>query len=91
MCYQGVHNWPPLWTQDTKRGTKTISGEVGVLTYVYSNTRVSNKCYLVIEYERENYVGALIFDNHPFCAQVALVLQSHVGRPIQEIGDLELP
>jgi len=90
MCYQRVHNWPPIWIQDTKQGAKTLKGEVGVLTYVYSNTRVSNKCYLVIEYEHENYIGSLIFDDHPFCTQVALVLQSQVGRPIEEIGNLEL-
>ena len=88
-----IYNWPPVWTQSSRDntylgGTKTLRGEVGVLRYV--NSRISNKCFLVIEHERERYVGCLIFSDLSFCALMRSVLQTHLGRPIQEIGDLDV-
>ena len=91
MICRGMRTWPPLWTCAKKNGTKAVSGEVGILTYVYANTRVSDKCYLVIEHEHEKYIGCLIFDDRSFCQQISLLLRSQIGRPIQAIGDLELP
>ena len=90
MSCRGIHNWPPLWTCAKKNGAKTVMGEVGVLKYVYANTRVSDKCYLVIEHEHENYIGCLTFDDRAFCAQVSLLLRSQIGRTIETIGDLDL-
>ncbi len=82
--------WPPLWTQWTRGGMKTIKGEVGVLRYVRSTEQLSEKCFLVIEYEREHYVGALLFDDSVSYSQVCALLQQHLGRSIKEIGDLEV-
>jgi hypothetical protein len=90
MSCRGTHNWPPVWTCAKKNGGKTATGEIGVLTYVYANTRVSDKCYLVIEHNKENYIGCLTFDDRPFCAQISLLLRSQIGRTIQAIGDLDL-
>jgi hypothetical protein len=86
----GIHTWPPVWTRVRTDGDNTIRGEVGLLKYVYSNPRVSNKCYLVIEHEHEKYVGALIFDDRASCNQVLSLLRNHLGRPIEEIGGLEI-
>lgn len=79
-----------MWTCAAKNGAKTVTGEVGVLTYVYANSRVSNKCYLIIEHEQQKYIGCLIFDDRSFCEQVSLLLRRQVGRTIQAIGDLDL-
>ena len=90
MSYGGVKNWPPVWTRTERQVVKTIKGEVGLLTYVHSNPMVSSKCYLVIEYEGETYVGTLIFDTHDFCKLVGQLLTFNLRRPITEIGDLDL-
>jgi len=91
MTYRGICNWPPVWTQP-RRGepAKTLRGEVGVLSYVYANENVSNKCYLVIRHDNEPYIGALIFSDLTVCQQITRVLRAQVGRTIQEIGDVDL-
>jgi len=90
MDHRTVPNWPPIWTRSLKEGVKTVRGEVGTLSYVYANELVSNKCYLVIDYQNESYVGTLIFDDSIFCGQITKLLRQHVGRAISEIGDLNV-
>src|SRR5256714_746205 len=90
MSRYGVPNWPPIWTQARKEGNKRVVGEVGVLRYVHANNKISHKCYLVIEYDREHYVGSLIFNDVAFCSQISKLLRDQVGRSVKEIGDLDL-
>ena len=67
MSYRGISSWPPVWTQTRKDSVKTITGEVGVLcAFQLQDFRQ----VLVIGYERETYVGTLIFDSHALCQQV---------------------
>jgi hypothetical protein len=89
MSYRHVRNWPPVWTQARKEANKTLRGEIGILRYVQGGP-TSNKCYLVIDYYSEYFVGTLIFDDLSFSAQVADLLQKQVGRSIKEIGDIDL-
>jgi hypothetical protein len=79
-----------VWTQVKNDQTKTVKGEVGTLKYVHALTKLSDKCFLVIEYANEKYVGCLIFDDKTFCAQVCVLLQRNLGRAISDIGDLDL-
>ena len=90
MHPQGYQNWPPLWTLTQKDKTKTLTGEVGVLTYVYANDRVSTKCYLVMNHEQEHYIGCMTFDERSFCTKFVALLRKHIGHSIKEIGDLEI-
>jgi hypothetical protein len=91
MSYHRVSNWPPVWTKGIKkRDTKTVVGEVGILRYVHYYRLPAHKCYLVIEYQHEYFVGALIFDDPSFCAQIAEILQQQIGHSIKEIGDLDI-
>jgi hypothetical protein len=90
MSYRGLRNWPPVWTQTRDDNVKTVKGEIGVLTYVYSNPRMSSRCFLVIDYEGDPYVGALIFESHTFCDQITHLLWGQINRSIREIGNLNL-
>ena len=90
MSYRGVRNWPPVWTLTRKESAGTLRGEVGVLKYVHYNTIMSNKCFLVIDFQAESYIGSLIFKDHSFCKQISHVLVDHIGRPIKDIGDLDV-
>ena len=89
MKYHGLPNWPPVWTRTKRDSVKTVRGEVGVLNYVHANFRISGKCYLVMDYEGETYVGTLIFESHAFCKQVCELLNHHLKWSIQAIGDLD--
>ena len=84
-------NWPPVWAQAVKDGGKTVEGEIGILKYALTDRRLSNKCFLVIEHGNERYNGTLSFDDTRFFLLVSHLLKNHVGRPIKEIGDLDLP
>jgi hypothetical protein len=92
MRRHGIANWPPVWTQAKKEDNKSMRGEFGVLRYVHWNsmTAGSNRCYLVMEYNREHYVGSLIFDDATFCRQIATLLQAHIGEAISDIGGLDV-
>ena len=91
MSYRGVRNWPPVWTLAARNGSVlTLMGEVGVLKYVHSNSLMSNKCFLVIDFQDEAYIGSLIFKDHSFCDQISHLLRDHIGRSIKDIGDLDL-
>ena len=90
MRRHGIANWPPVWSQAKKENNKALRGEFGVLRYVHWNSAGSNKCYLVIEYNKEHYVGALIFDDATLCRQIAIILQAHIGESIHDIGSLDL-
>lgn len=91
MRRHGIANWPPVWTQPKREKNKSMRGEFGVLRYVHWNNHGgSNKCYLVMEYNSEHYVGALIFDDSTFCRQIATILQAHIGEAISDIGGLDV-
>jgi hypothetical protein len=72
------------------RTVRTLVGEVGVLKYVHSNSLMSNKCFLVIDFQDEAYIGSLIFKDHSFCGHISHLLRDHIGRSIKDIGDLDV-
>jgi hypothetical protein len=43
-----------------------------------------------MEHENESYTGTLFFDDADSCRQVANLLQRHIGRSIDEIGNLDV-
>ena len=90
MTFHGVSNWPPVWLHAREDGELRLNGEIGVLKYVHASNRISNKCYLVIEHEKIQYVGCLIFQDVRFCYELAKMLRQYQGRSISEIGDLDL-
>ena len=68
-----------------------LRGEIGVLTHVVpSKTEPHTRCYLLIDFKDERYMGTLLFDNAAFCCQVSNLLENHIGKLIKEIGDLDL-
>lgn len=90
MSYRGASNWPPVWVQNTPGGVKTLKGEIGVLKYVFMRQGPADKCYLTLEHQNQSFVGALNFDDPSFCERICRLLQSNVGRPIKQIGNLDI-
>ena len=90
MSYRGIPNWPPSGTSTCLKEKKTLKGEVGILKHVIREDQLPTKCFLVIEYGNEAYMGCVIFDDATFCEQIHDLLQHHHGRSMKEIGDLSL-
>jgi hypothetical protein len=90
MSYRGVRNWPPMWMLKRDHSVRALMGEAGVLKFVRSNSRMSNKCFLVIDFEEELYISTLIFNERAFCRQISNLLCEHIGRSIKKIGDMDV-
>jgi hypothetical protein len=90
LSYRGIPNWPPVWTHARKAERKVVRGEIGTLIYVHANAEISDRCFLVIDYENVSYVGTLIFNDRSVCSQVVTFLRQCLGRSISEIGDVDV-
>jgi hypothetical protein len=90
MCYKRVRNWPPVWVRRKQLIAKSVIGEFGILAAVRYGSATPGKCHLVIEHEREEFIGALLFDDFMFCEVVVKLLEENVGRKIAEIGSIDL-
>jgi hypothetical protein len=92
MTYRGAGNWPPVWTWFSgKKNTLRPSGEVGTLVDVApSKIDPDGKCFLTIDHEGTSYVGCLLFDDGPFCQQIARLMQRHLHYPLEYIGGIDL-
>jgi hypothetical protein len=90
LKYGRVKNWPPVWTRGTKGIVKTVKGHVGVLKEVYYDAGPSNKCFLVIDYQRQSYMGCITCPTRSFCTQLTHFLRDHIGRSIADIGNLDV-
>ena len=83
-------NWPPVWTQTTEKTTKSLKGELGTLNRIVMHDLISRSFFLLIEYEKEYYLGSLVFDDATFCKQIHDLLQNYIGSSIKDIGSIDL-
>jgi hypothetical protein len=92
LNYRGVPSWPPVWRFTGGLEKKhPRRGEIGILTEVTTSIiQPADRCFLHIEHKGSSYVGCLLIEDQAFCAQIVTVLQSHLNRPIAEIGSLDL-
>src|SRR5262245_20850139 len=94
MSYRGLRNWPPSWVQTgglRNIATPTLIGEVGMLTEVMlSRIEPHTRCFLLIDFKQQSWMGVLLFDDAAFCRQVHDLLQQHLGESIRQIGNLDV-
>jgi hypothetical protein len=93
MTFEGKPNWPPHWIGPYSENHPLPRGEVGVLREVYSkpaNIIGRPRCYLVIEYEGQEYFASLLFDDLEFLENLCIVLQWYIDTPISNIGSLDI-
>ena len=67
-----------------------MTGEIGILKYVFMRHGPATKCFLVIDHLNETFVGILQLDDQNFCAKVSDLLRGYVGRPVRDIGGLDV-
>jgi hypothetical protein len=91
MRYLGLSSWPPAWTWIGGKHDEFVSGELGMLREVRLNDsgRLA-KCYLIIDYNQNLYMGCEFFRDKAFALQLFQLLESQRGRPIEEIGGLDV-
>ena len=90
MMYKGNRSWPPAWLWTAGYDPSHPQGEVGILKAVLrSNIEPHDRCFLIMEHRGAEYVGALLLNDPAFCGQIFDVLIGHVGKTIQEIGDID--
>jgi hypothetical protein len=84
------YNWPPIWT-NCQDPTDKLRGEIGNLQEVMMTETDDDILFIAIDYQGRRYIGAMAVDSPALCRQIYVLLQSHVGLSIEEIGDLDLP
>jgi hypothetical protein len=93
MTYQGRPNWPPDWKGPYGPNNPLPCGEVGILIRVEpaSNILRTPHCIVVIQWNNQEYLASLYFDEEAFLQEIFGLLQSSIGQPIAEIGSLDIP
>lgn len=93
MRYRGVSNWPPVWTPSSGGAvlSSSLKGEIGTLKELDCESITSKSCNLMIEYDNQDYIATLLFDDGMFCWLTCVELKKHIGKSLKEIGNLDLP
>ena len=86
----GMKIWPPLWSSTRKDKKDWPNGEVGPLQQAWLHDGLDTCLFLFIEYNGHQYTGSMCFDDIGFCYDTDTILKSNLGRPIKEIGDLDV-
>jgi hypothetical protein len=90
MNYRDQVNWPPVWIHMRRTPLQKLTGEVGILIDADWYAETPTRLFLRMKLDEEKYLGALLFSDETFCKQLHRILQRHIGRSIEEIGDLDL-
>ena len=83
MSYGGLPSWPPLLL-------RMDEPEIGTLTHVRIDELSDCRIILRIYDGKTEYLGYLMFDDDEFCLRVYDLLKRHVGKPVKDIGDIEI-
>jgi hypothetical protein len=86
LKWRGLSMWPPEWTI-MDQGV----GEAGVLEEVHLRQDLNPKLISVVaNHLGELRKGILVLEDPALLEVVYAKLKQHVGRPLTEIGDLEI-
>lgn len=91
MLYRGISIWPPAWRWTFGGSNFHPTGEIGMLENIRQSAVDPDKCFLMMSYGGSRYFGRLQFDQKGFCQQVCDLLKAHCGRPLTEVGELNIP
>src|SRR5262245_10870124 len=68
LSYHGVSSWPPVWVGKDARPLEQPTSELAILKKVMlSTTAPLNRCFITIEHEDKEYLGAVLFDDQFSC------------------------
>ena len=85
----GAPGWPPVWIKVS--GDGILDEESAILaSATLSRLDPPTACYLLIENGNSMHMGTLSFEDAEFGSRLCELLQSHVGKPIKEIAEIDL-
>jgi hypothetical protein len=93
MTCLGRRTWPPEWKGPYGPDNPLPSGEVGILIGVEpapGNLQTPH-FIVVMQWNQQDYIGSLYFDDEDFLQEILRLLPSCLGRSIAEIGSLDVP
>jgi len=93
MRWRGRRNWPPQWKGKRSLGGLLPEPEAGVLIRVEPGLgdKKTPHCFLDIQWNDHEYFAVLFFDDAEFLQLICDTFNRHIGRPISEIGSLDIP
>ncbi len=93
MACLGRRSWPPEWKGPYGPDKPLPSGEVGILIGVQPapGNLTTPHCIVVIQWNGQEYIASLHFDDEDFLQEIVRLLGTCLGRPIIEIGSLDIP
>ena len=84
--------WPPKWLQTYGPTNQSVSGEVGILEFVFLSEVLINKVYLIVHTEEDNaYMGVLVFEKADSAKAVFDFLNSQINKPLTAIAAMDFP
>lgn len=90
--HPGISAWPPNWLSLSGSHEKKAPHDSATLTNVaLSRVNPVTICYLTTQIEDETYMGRLLCRDSSVCRTIYTVLQKNIGKPIGEVGELDLP
>jgi len=93
MTCLGQASWPPDWKGPYGPDKPLPRGEAGVLLRVEPASKIltSPHCIVVMQWNDQEYIGSLQLDEEEFFQKIVGLLRSCIGRPIEEIGGMDVP
>jgi hypothetical protein len=91
LFHGSIGTWPPVWVRKGDYVHEVLRGEIGTLKEVKASIlKPYQRCFLMMEHEGAEYVGCLLFRNDAFCKDTYELLLSRRGRPMHEIGGIDV-
>ena len=84
-----IRSWPPVWLS-VGRDRKIERGEIGVLVNAYSRREPESAIFLETRRCKQKFTGVIFLKDCAWRTQLLSMLQANIGRPMREIGDLEV-
>lgn len=81
--------WPPQWASCYGPGDRFALGEEGALAGVRVNEK-ERHLVLIMSWEGREHVGVLRWAGPPDLKTVEKLLKGQIGKPIREVGSLDL-
>jgi hypothetical protein len=82
--------WPTLWVHGLGDPQKRTDHDIGTLIEVVHTNQSPRMLFLVTDFEGLRYMGALLCKDQSLVHEVSGFLTQHRGKPVREIGDLDV-
>ena len=92
MFHNGIRSWPPMWVRRIDDPSKQPfeGDDFGTLTQISMHALAAARLSLRMKDRANEYAAHVLLDDKNFCLLVYTALKNHVGKPVKDIGDIEM-